>query len=144
MATVAAAITPLDIRALLLKGAVCSAMTRQGLRARDPRWEWDGEYPDPVLRITSIVVGWRSVVIEAERLDACAYDELIPEGVACVADCQVTSQHRAELERDVDEDCDTACWWDVAAFDAFGLGRFGDIVLADESRNIVSVEEGAW
>lgn len=140
MATVAAAIAQLDISALLLKGAVCSAITGYGLRARDPRWEWDGEYPDPVLRITAVIVRWNEVEIRAEELRASGFDQLVPEGTACVDDAAVAATHTVTLERYYPGDVDSENWWDCAAFDAFGLGSFGDIVLADEPRNIVSVE----
>lgn len=140
MATVAAAIAPLDISALLLKGAVCSAMTKQGLKAREPRWEWDGEYPDPVLRLTAVIVRWNEVEIRAEELRASGFDQLVPERTACVDDATVAATHTVTLERYYPGDVDSENWWDCAAFDAFGLGSFGDIVLADEPRNIVSVE----
>jgi hypothetical protein len=140
MATVAAAIAPLDIRALLLKGAVCSAMTRQGLRARDARWEWDGEYPEPCLRVTAVIVRWATVEIRAEELRVSGFDQNIPEGTVCADDAEVAATHTVTLERSYPGDVDSENWWDCAAFDAFGLGRFGDVVLADEPRNIVTVE----
>ena len=140
MPTIAAELKKLDLSGLLLKGRICLAMARAGLAERAPRWKWDGEFPDPCLRITAVVVRWSEVEIRAEELQACGYDQLIPEGTVCVADCEVAERHTKTFQRgDEWPDVDAVEWWEDIRDEDFRMGHFGDVVLAEEPRNLVSV-----
>ena len=140
MGAIAAALKPLDLSGLLLKGRICSAMARAGLTERAPRWEWDGEFPDPCLRITAVVVRWSEVEIRAEELQACSFDQNIPEGTWGVDDAKIVERRLVTLRRgDEWPDVDALEWWEDIRDEDFRMGHFGDVVLAEEPRNLVSV-----
>ena len=141
--TVGRALEPLELRALILRGAVCSAMKAAGLAYREPRWQWDGDYPEPCLRIASVIVRWNEVAIRSEEIRVSGFDKLVPEGTWCVDDAEVAEVHNVTLKRNRTEwpDVDADLWWDAIGEE---FGSFGDVVLADEPRNLVSIEEGAW